>query len=95
MQVNYIETKNEEGGAKLIMVVDDETEIVVDNYGEQRYTLTIRNINTHNSEYNPGATLSYLGDGKCPQTYEFWGHAVVWAEPLTIAHLVMDTITNQ
>ena len=94
MEIRYIETKmgdNEfpDMGAhlKLVIVVDAETEITVFGYGSEEAEIELRNVGTNDS-YNPNMFIKR-------DTLAALAAAIVWAEPMTIAHLVMDTINNQ
>ena len=94
MEVRYITTKmgdNEfpDMGSrhKLIIVVDSETEIVVFGYGSEEAVIELRNVGTNDS-YNPNMFIKR-------DTLAALAAAIVRAEPMTIAHLVMDTINNQ
>lgn len=97
VDIKWIETKlepqdpnGEEGGCKLIIQVDRETEIVVYGWGRGHQVIRVRAMEGNgNPDYNPAATIEEAGgDG-------LWGAALVWATPVTIAHLVMDVINNQ
>ena len=60
-------------------------EITVDGYGTADYRLTVRGTHTD------------VKNLPCAQTSgeAFWGVALVWASPDTIARVVMDVINNQ
>lgn len=101
MNVNYIMTRIPQDqldgldtDARLIITVDDEEaiegvsrffEITVDGFGTGLYRLTVR---------GPAEDIAKM---PCPQTAgaAFWGEALVWASPRTIAHVVMDVVNNQ
>ena len=92
MDIKWLETRATESDPKpagndykLIIQVDRETEITVYGFGCGEAQMTVRNLNPGNAGYDPSAIIDWDGMVK-------W---LVWAEPTTIAHLVMDTIQSQ
>jgi hypothetical protein len=81
------------GNARLMITVDEETLIAVDNYGHAEFSVTVANISKTNPDYDPAAILAGI-EGYAPGA-SFWGMALVWAEPTTIAHLVINVLHNQ
>ena len=92
MEVRYLETRNDNGFPRTILTVDNETEITCDMI-DGNASIKVRCISNTVSEegYNPQAILDEAG----AQNPGFWGTWMVWGEPLTIAHAVMDVINNQ
>lgn len=93
-KVEWLETIRGDGSRALEIVVDKETFITVEKYGSGEATIAVRTIA---EGYNPQATLNDLLCTPSDTTAisaELFGPALVWGEPLTIAHLVMDMIDN-
>ncbi len=92
LKVEMVETKTENGDNRLIMVVDS-VEITVDGFGSGDYALKLRYIGGAEPSHQFAETLKAIN--RHPDSSTFWGEALTWAEPLTIAHLVMNVIDNQ
>jgi hypothetical protein len=95
--IRYIETtatadepQPDRNPQKAVIVVDGATEITVYGIGCGSYQLRIRNIELGMPGNNPEDAIH----GFAPDA-SFWGKSLVWAEPITIGHLVMDVIDNQ
>lgn len=89
--IRWVATHTDDGTRIAIIVVDEETEIFVNNLGSSDFTIRLRNVALRdNPDYDPEAGIVGFKPGA-----EFWGTALVWAEPRTIARLVMDVINNQ
>lgn len=88
MKIQYVETYLDSAYRLLIIVVDDETEIMVKGYGGGDYSIRLRSVSRTNPSWDPAALLGIRGS-------DYWGSALVCASPTTIAHLVMDVLNNQ
>lgn len=81
-----------------LLNIDDETLITVKGFGTGEYRWTVTNCGVDKS-YDPAAILR--GPFPTFDDSNFWegittlGLALVWAEPITFAHVVMDLINNQ
>lgn len=97
MDISYVETAAElpdpytSTGRRLVIVIDNKTEITVYGPGSGDYQIRLRNIGGGDPDYDPAALIGQPD----PVGAEFWGAALVWAHPRTIAHLVMDAINEQ
>ena len=107
MKVNVMELRDtgDLQTDKTLVQVDDETMITVIGFGTGEYKWKVHNCGQGNKEYDPKATImdspspfsheyEGVGDGFLPGN-ETLGPALVWAEPITFAHVVMDLINNQ
>ena len=100
MRVNVMEIGHLESTTVLLMV-EEETLITVESYGTTFYRWKVQNAKEKtNQEYN--AMLSIAGVfTEAPDADGFYsgmntlGTAMVWANPVTFAHVVMDLINNQ
>lgn len=81
------EPHGDEYHAKLVIVVDGRVEIIVYGYGQGDAVLRVRCIDPHSPALGSPIVEQDVWDTMAP--------VLVWAEPLTIAHLVVDTIQNQ
>lgn len=100
MNIKFIRTTMEQlhtngSEAMLVAVVDEETEIKVLGYGSAGQTIKVR---SYSRDYDPEATLAnaiQLAGRLDPDADQrFWGTALVYAEPLTLIHAVMNVISN-
>ena len=83
-----METFNNE--ACLIIQIENLVEITVDGDAGAGYKLTLRAM-VHDG--NPVATVLAAAQGD-KTSEEFWGTALIWASPATIAHLVQDFLDS-
>jgi len=104
MKVNIMELPGTKTGATdtLLLQVDNETLITVKDFGTIDYSWKVENCNPRNNEdYRPMELLEDI-PGFIPSKHDGFilgigslGTAMVWVEPLTFAHIVMDLINNQ
>lgn len=92
MKVEHMLTRDAQDNCLLIIQVDGRVEIQVAGYGDGDYEMRLRAIGSLADESH--ALHTQLGISQ-PSNASFWGTALTWAEPLTIAHLVMDCLNNQ
>jgi len=99
IQILEIETEDRETGITQLFV-DTETLITVMGFGTGIYRWKVENAKIRsNPGYDPVATLKEvigeLGEDGMWEGTSTLGHALVWANPITFAHVVMDLIDNQ
>lgn len=101
MKVNVMELLDETSpdGKKTLLQVDDETLITVLGLGSGDFRWKVENCNSSNESYVPMDILprhfnDVSGDGYLDGCKSL-GSALIWAEPITFAHVVMDLINNQ
>lgn len=96
MQVRFVESTIEPGHTRLIVQADGiETEI--EGYGAGDYKLTIRACRNEDQPTadRTAAVAAFLADNPQATDASWWGTALVWAQPHTIAYLVRDVVRGQ
>lgn len=103
MKVNVMELHdtNDTQTDTTLLQVDDETLITVIGFGTAVYGWKVHNCGQGNEEYDPMVTVGHISgmdhmkeDGFIPGVGSL-GPALIWAEPITFAHVVIDLISNQ
>ena len=101
MRVNVMEIGHLESSTVLLMV-EEETLITVENYGTADFRWKVQNAKENANQEWIAAMLSIAGIfTEAPDGEGFYngmntlGTAMVWANPVTFAHVVMDLINNQ
>ena len=82
-----------------LLLVDGKTLIMVEAFGSSLYRWKVQNNNGRLADYDPIAILKEVcgepGEDGMWEGTPTLGHALVWANPITFAHVVMDLINNQ
>lgn len=94
MQVRFIESEMPDGQRRLVVQAGGiETEIV--GYGSGNYQLTLRPCRDPEGEDNRERLERFRRENPQATNSAWWGIALVWAEPRTIANLVYEVVTGQ
>lgn len=97
MQVQIVTRKAEDTRESLTCMQYDDTFIEVQGLGTSEYKVRVAPAGEASPEYAPMETLAEIFRVEpTPEWFDSkqFGTALVWAEPLTIAHVVMNCLTN-